>query len=264
MKTALFNISIGPEREHWKKCLKSQNLYCKKYGIDHYISYKPAINFRWARNWLENTFFEKYQCLYLFERGYDQVLYLDCDVLITPTATNIFKDYSDLDTFYAFEESHEVGIIGETLYGQKADIMDRDPYVNRVLSNNIDIVWKKNKHSKYEYYNAGVQLYGKNSIDHIKDREKFYSLRNLNNIYDFGDQTYVNTLLQKYNIKTQSIDYSYNRMSFQDRDLNNKRYEANFIHYSGPCLYNIEEPLNFTEQDKINTILRDYSMLYEN
>ena len=96
MKTALFNISIGSEREHWKKCLKSQNLYCKKYGIDHYISYKPPINFRWARNWLENTFFEKYQCLYLFERGYDQVLYLDCDVLITPTATNIFKDYSDL------------------------------------------------------------------------------------------------------------------------------------------------------------------------
>lgn len=263
MRRALFNINIGPEKEHWNKCIKSQNIYCKKYGIDHYISRKPAINFKWARNWLENTFFEKYQCLSLFDKGYDQVLYLDCDVLVTPVAENIFERYDKIDTFYAYEESHEVGIIGETLYGQKADIMDRDPYVNRVLNNKVNFKWKKNKKIKYEYYNAGVQLYGRDVIDHIQDRDKFCSLKHLNHIYDFGDQTYINTLLQKYNVNTESIDYSYNRMSFQDRDLKNKRYEANFIHYSGPCLYGVSEPQVFTEETKMRTIHTDYKNLYE-
>ena len=263
MRRALFNINIGPDREHWNKCIKSQNIFCKKYGIDHYISRKPPINFRWARNWLENTFFEKYQCICLFDKGYDQVLYLDCDVLVTPTAENIFEKYDKLDTFYAYEESHEVGIRGETLYGQKADIMDRDPYVNRVLNNKINFKWNKNKHSKYEYYNAGVQLYGKDAIDHIQDRDKFCSLKHFNHIYDFGDQTYINTLLQKYNVKTKTIDYSFNRMCFQDRDSDNERYKADFIHYSGPCLYNIEEPLEFTEQRRTEAIMKDYFTLYE-
>ena len=96
MKTALFNISIGPEREHWKKCLKSQNLYCKKYGIDHYISKTPFIRYKWCAPH-NQMYFEKLQCLYLFDKGYDQVLMLDSDVLISPNAKNIFdtKKYSN-------------------------------------------------------------------------------------------------------------------------------------------------------------------------
>ena len=51
-------------------------------------------------------------------------------------------------------------------------------------------------------------------------------------------------------------------MSFQDRDLDNNRYQSNFIHYSGPCLYGIQEPYEFTEQDKVNAIHTDYKNLY--
>jgi len=302
MKRALFNANIGPEKQHWQKCMKSQNNYCKKYGIDHYISRKPVINLPWIKNWLDNmlitdrekfislrhlnnniydyeesrnmkheyydvqfgiksynaaaSHFEKYQCLSLFDKGYDQVLYLDCDILITPEAENIFDTYNETDTFYAYDESHDAS---------------RTSYISDVLQNNIDITWKKNKHSKYEYYNGGVQLYGKNSIDHIIDREKFISLNHLNNIYNFGDQTYINTLLQKYNVKTKAIDFVYNRMCFRDRDLDNKRYSSNFIHYSGPCIYGLTDTAHLstsgrwraTEESKVKGILTDYKTLYE-
>ena len=39
--------------------------------------------------------FEKYQLFSLFNQGYDRVLYLDADIMITPKAENIFnKNYN--------------------------------------------------------------------------------------------------------------------------------------------------------------------------
>ena len=282
MKRALCNVYIGEQKPHWDKCIHTQNLYCKKYNIDHYIAKIPV-------NWIENfyttsittykdsvnlpcidykikygtknydqskAYFEKYQCLTLFNRGYDQVLYLDNDILVTPNAKNIFNTYSDTNKFYAYDESNNC---------------NREKYIDAIIKNNHDITWRKNLLSNYEYYNAGVQLYGKHAIDHIANYKKFSSIHNLQNMYDFGDQNYINTLLQKFDVNTESISFDYNRMSFRDRDLNNERYKANFIHYAGPCIYGLTDEAYLstsgkwrpTEGTKRNIMHIDYKTLYE-
>jgi hypothetical protein len=263
MKRAFFNLQIGPPRPIWDLCLKTQQEYCKRYNIDHYISRKPFIDYKWCPSH-GKIYFEKLQCLSLFDKGYDQVLMIDCDVLITPAAKNIFDIYTDLDKIYAYDENQTVGIMGDTLYGEKEDIMDRDPYIRRIIKNLKEpFEWRKNHRDKYRFYNTGVFMFGRNTASIFKNSNKFNSLVNTKNIYDFWEQTYISSIIQKYDIPNESIDYSFNRMNLGKRDQLNERYKANFIHYAGPCLYNIEEHLEFTEQRRADAIFKDYNNLYE-
>ena len=131
-KKALFNLVIGPPRKAWKACLQSQHDYCEKHNIDHIISTEMKVHWPYGPNPICNFFFEKLQMWPLLQK-YDQVLYLDADVLITPTARNIFEKYNRTDTYYGYDESQLIGVEGKTMFGTTADVMDRDPYVKSVL-----------------------------------------------------------------------------------------------------------------------------------
>lgn len=262
MKTAIFNLQIGSPKSHWDICLKTQHAYCKKYGIDHYISKTPFIRYKWCAPHGQ-IYFEKLQCLSLFDKGYDQVLMLDCDILVTPEARNIFEVYSDVNKIYAYDESQIVGIRGKTLYGDEEDIMDRDPYIKRIL-NSIEtpFEWQKNYKNKYRFYNTGAFIFGKNIAHIFTNKVTFDSLVHTKNIYDFWEQTYISSIIQKYDVPNESIDYSFNRMNLGGRDENNERYKADFIHYAGPCLYNNPVPHKFSEEKKVHAIIKDYNFLY--
>ncbi len=263
MKKAIFNLCIGGVRPHWQKCLQSQHAYCEKYGIQHFMSHQMSTAWPYGPNPTANFFFEKLQIRQLFSQDFDQVLYLDADILITPDAKNIFEEYPDPGKYYGYDESQEVGIRGKTLYGEEEDVMDRDPYVKRVIENlNEPFSWKKNERGKHVYYNMGVMLFGSESSGWIMDEEKLLSLKDCQHIYDFNDQTYFNALIQKYNIPNESLDHSFNRISLGADDPDNHRYKANFIHYAGPCLYGIEG--KFTEEGKVNAVSKDYNYFYEN
>lgn len=256
----MYTILIGP-RPHWELCAKTQQEYCKRYSIDYYIITKRAINFPFGPNPVANFYFEKLQVLSILHKDYDQIVYLDGDILITPHARNIFELYPDNTFYYGFDESMDIGIEGDTLYGGRADIMDRDPYVTRVLDNiDTKISWGKNLRGKYIYYNMGVMLFGIRNFDWIQNQEKFLSVKDYPNIYDFNDQTYFNTLIQKYAIPNTSIDYSFNRMHLGKRDDNNERYKADFIHYAGLCLYGIEG--EYSDAKKLAAVKADYKKLY--
>lgn len=231
MKEAIITMSIGQNTKHYPSIV-SMEKYAAKCNVHFYAIVKPSIN-------RYNLYFEKYQYLELF-KDYDRVLYLDSDVLITPNARNIFELYPDPEKFYAFDES------------SPTEWMNRDKWIDQM---HVNFSWPMNRTGVRSYFNAGIQLVGKNCQSFISRilSEQFSS----NSFYiDPSDQTALNYLCFKYApLKFKSLHYSFNRMDLGEYDLENLRYQADFIHYAGPCKYG--------NGNKIETIQNDYKHLYD-
>lgn len=227
-KTAIFCLAMG-DINKYKICLSSVAKYGKKYKIPFFIATQPQIYFI-------NHFFEKFQCLQLLEE-YDRVLYLDADIIITPKARNIFEEYPDDQYLYAFNENFD------------AEHMNRDTWIDMY---DPDFEWPTYNNRKM-YFNTGCILFSKkhlnllNLIKQIKFTNKCFTI-------DASEQTALNFAVSKNKIPFKSIDYSFNRMNLGKTDSENKRYNADFIHYAGVCRYG-----NGNKQDVIK---EDYCNLY--
>ena len=168
---------------------------------------------------------------------YERVLYIDSDVMVTPSAKNIFEQYPDINKFYAYHEN------------DYDPIMDRDYCINPLLGDCPN--WPLGKNGKLQYFNAGVFL--------VSSPQKFAfnnyrNVPNLPSILNFGDQTYMNYIISKNNIIFESLDYSFNRMNLGKRDDSGERFNADFIHYAGIDTYG--------DGNKLKTIKSDYLKLY--
>jgi lipopolysaccharide biosynthesis glycosyltransferase len=232
MKEAIITMSIGRDPNS-QSCIESMKRYAEKYDKDFFAIVTPKIH-------RYNIYFEKYQYLELFKE-YDCVLYLDSDVLITPQARNIFELYPDPDKFYAFDES------------SPTEWMNRNKWIEQMP---VNFSWPMNRTGVRSYFNAGIQLVGKNCqsfISHILT-EPF----SVNSFYiDPSDQTALNYLCFKYApLRFRPLHYTFNRMDLGEYDTQNLRYKADFIHYAGPCKYG--------NGNKLETIANDYKYLYEN
>lgn len=213
MKLAIATLAIG-NIDNFRTGIESTATYSKKIGCDYFLIDKIAVNYR-------HIFFEKLQIFNLLHNGYDRVLYLDADVIVTPKAKNIFEMYPDASKFYAYDENSH----------PNNDWMDRD---GEVLSIPIDFNWKKNSSGKFSYFNAGVMLASKGQENILVGMDK---VPDVPGMWKYGDQTWLNYLVAKNNIPWESIDYSFNRMDLGQFDYNNDRYNADIIHYAGPCKY---------------------------
>ena len=70
-------------------------------------------------------------------------------------------------------------------------------------------------------------------------------------MWNFGDQTCFNYLVNRDNTPFESLDYSFNRMDLGHADPNKERFKANFIHYAGPCRYNEDDlPTKFHQMER--------------
>jgi hypothetical protein len=261
MRTAIFNLCIG-NQHHWHSCLQAQSIYCKKYGIDHIAIQDFKIKFPHVEPH-NQIYFEKFQALYyLLQDKYDMIAILDADIMPTPQAPDIFNFYSEPNTFYAFDENKlsgitEVSSIPEGTIQKEYDIMDRNPYIEATQP---DYKWNLNDQGRLIYYNVGVMLFDQEAGKNIFD--SFLSVANYPYIsYMFPEQTYLNALLQKNNIPTQSIEHIWNRMDLGKNDPDNERHKANFIHYAGPCRYGPD--VSYSYQKKVTVISNDYRSLYQ-
>lgn len=228
MKRAIFTLNIG-NNPMYAPTLKSIEDYAKRIGVDFYMGTEMKLS-------MYNFYFEKLQCLKLFNEGYDQVLYIDADVLITPEAENIFDQYSSPSTFYAHHESAD------------SEAMDRDPFVVPLSPEELD--WPK-INGKYRYFNAGIMLFGSEVWQSMLDG--ILSPPNNKAVWEFGDQTFLNYLSVKNKVSFESLSKKFNWMNCGNDDPDKKRFTANFIHYAGPCLYG---------GTKEEVIARDYKELY--
>lgn len=231
MKTAIFTLNIGDTSGLLPGMLSAKN-YAQKHGISYFVADQLAIRFY-------SVAFEKFQCFKLFDMGYDRVLMLDGDVLVTPDVPNIFECYPDMDTLYAFDENAPMRH------------MERDHIVTAV---NSGIDWPKNEKGKYRYFNAGVVLLSKNFKDFFAGYRDVYN-DNIPEMQIFHEQTCMNYLVAKKGIKFESLDYCWNRMDLGVPDPQNKRYEANFIHYAGLFAF-------VHDEDRCETMRRDFIHFY--
>lgn len=230
MKKAIFTLNVGGN-PIYVPSIKSIKDYANRIGVDFYMGTKIKIS-------MYNFYFEKLQCLELFNKGYDQILYIDADVLVTPQAENIFKKYSDPKVFYAYHEN------------ANSEAMDRDRFVSPLDPDKIE--WPVID-GRYQYFNAGVMLFGSKvwkdilrGIDTPPDCKE---------VWEFGDQTFLNYLAAKNRVKFESLDRKFNWMNCGKPDPNKERFTANFIHYAGPCLYG---------DTKEEVMKNDYKELYDN
>ena len=115
-KNAIFTANIAGNSVYLPSMLSAQ-YYAKKHNISYFVSNEPRIRFLYPP-------FEKHQCFRLFDMGYDRVLILDRDILVTPDAPNIFECHPDPCMLYAFDENFP----NET--------MDRDFIVNGIRNGN--------------------------------------------------------------------------------------------------------------------------------
>ena len=70
----------------------SFEIYCKKHNLDYLRISEPKLGFKhptWERFdlWMDRSWYDKYE----------QIMYVDSDVIAMPHAPNIFKDYPDID-----------------------------------------------------------------------------------------------------------------------------------------------------------------------
>lgn len=214
MKKAIFTLAIGDENPMYRAALLSFELYAEKIGADLIVSkeFHYPITITNPKHTASPAWTEK---LYIKEllKKYDRVLYLDADIIITPDAENIFEVYDDLDTLYLFNEG---------------ELLERQPVIDKITDIMGELeAWPK-VNNRPIYYNLGCMLISKQCP--LFDIAKLSDLQLVCNQIKYYEQTYVNYLIQRDNLKHQSISADFNRMDV----LGQQGYKtANFIHYAG-------------------------------
>jgi lipopolysaccharide biosynthesis glycosyltransferase len=190
---------------------KSFEEYAKKVDADFICINRPSHIFKSTnKNHNKNALdalFEKIS-MGSFVREYEQVLYLDADILITPHAEDVFGFAKDKSSLYMFNEGLS---------------SDRSSELNLISSCLEAPVRDKN------YFNAGVILF-QNSVDFltaIRIFELEFFLKNS----PWFDQTYVNFKVRLKNIYVRNLDRAFNFMG--GKNDTEKRFLASFIHYAG-------------------------------
>jgi hypothetical protein len=101
------NLKPSPMEEYSRHSFK---LYCEKFGLEYLRISEPKLGFKhptWERFdlWVDRSWWDKY----------DQIMYVDSDVIALPHAPNIFENYQDIDdrlkTCY-YPKFRDAGAIG--------------------------------------------------------------------------------------------------------------------------------------------------------
>lgn len=210
---ALYTIAIGRDPS-FRYTLSAMRDYARKVGAEFVLcseldsSRGLPPTFRVGKRALV----EKLQVGRLLER-YERVLYMDADVLVSPTAPDIFEAHPDVAAAYMFEEGA---------------IQPCEGYIQQ-LEAELGVVpnWPRVGEHR-AYYNSGVMLLGgaANFFPHVVEHE-------LHRAMGFGllEQTYFNLLIARHGIAVQCLDAKWNWMNCSGGGL--QRRFAHFIHYAG-------------------------------
>jgi lipopolysaccharide biosynthesis glycosyltransferase len=200
MRKAIYTLNIpNRKNEIFDVCVNSVREYAKRIGVD-FIERNSIQDHRMSnKNDYENIIMEKFY-IYTLLRYYDRILYLDADILIKKDAPDIFKDYSDENYAYLYNEVK----FNDVQYDKQIE----------VVKNLYDIKWPKKEH--YDFYNAGVMLVSKNQrklFEYLKD--DYFKFNDLPMIVD---EPYLHYNIYKYNIPIKELDKRYNTMIYFEDD----------------------------------------------
>ena len=197
MKRALVTQAFG---EDWLKVLKltqpRMESYCKRHGIDFISIEKPLVEpVQYSKLVIGNL---------MATRKYDQVTFLDADVLVAEDCQDIGKDAG---VFCAFDEGQYLdrrkGMAA--LAGAFGAVFEPKFYVNTGV---------------FVIHSKAVGIFSQPPIGLFPNH--------------FGEQTWMNVMAHLWNIPLTELDPAYNCMTSVESHFGLDRHkDANIIHYAG-------------------------------
>ena len=180
---------IGINEELYKYSTISVEQYAKTIGADYKLITEPKIN------WIHPTF-ERFDLFFNDEwwEQYDNILYLDTDVIAWPTAPNVFTEYPSTHSFKpVFDRIARKNTSG--YHEQRASGTCLEKFGPAILQ-------KKR-------FNAGVFMLNKNCVEIMK---KFLDYKTLNG--DDNEQLIYAMLESKVDVD--QMDWRYNKKNGTD------------------------------------------------
>ena len=182
--------------------------YAKKCGADFFVLSEDEKEYFGLNNY---RYWRILQINNLFNKGYDRVLHLDTDIVITDNAPNIFDVVPEATIGAVFEDKGSL-------------LADRRLEIQKIQTELGDINWTKG------YINEGVILLSKQHkaiLDRVDGK--------LCNSTFASSQGHINYQIKNNNFNIINLGYKYNHMSLfsEPWNENKNRFESYFIHYAG-------------------------------
>lgn len=184
-KNIIFIINIVKDErsknQGYDYSIKSWKEYSNKIGAELFVLDQPLYDY----TYMKPQWFKMYilDILEANEIDYNQVLYVDADTIIHPTAPNIFKN-----TDNKFCAVRNFGC------------MD---WVCRSLENYSKLIFDGFTFPYYKYFNSGVMVFNKNHKSLFKSVQEFYhnnheKIKHVQNTYHVGnDQPVLNFFVNR-------------------------------------------------------------------
>ncbi|MBQ4847826.1 glycosyltransferase [Pseudoalteromonas sp. MMG005] len=236
MKKVIFTLAIG-DNPMYQAAILSFKHYADKVGADLIVSDELhyPINIRDPHYGANPAWAEKLRIGELLKE-YDRVLYLDADILISPSAQNIFKQYTDPMVVYMLNEGA---------------ICDRQ-CERQLIENKLGRLNWPMQCEDVIYYNVGVVLASQGCK--LFDYADLAGLQSVCNHIRFYEQTFFNYQIFKNALKHKELATTYNRMDMFGKE---GYLEADFIHYAGK---------GYAKNSRRRDVqfLKDFATLYDN
>ena len=247
MKRLIYQVAVGKQSNLYEHCIQSAKDYADRIGAEHIVQRQPKLRivpdiFRTQREgkcggWKELGYlpiFEKENAFELFDE-YDQILILDADIYIRPTASNIFDE---LGEEYAFGGVAEMDMPINIQHMAKIKQYSHMQYqsVGAVMDSDR---WKYSTDLGFEFYNMGLMLINtKQMKPYLRGqspreflmRPEFQDMLDGVGYYKWStDQTLLNYWLRKDRIPHKNLDWKYNGL--YGSLINGKVEECEFVHF---------------------------------
>lgn len=199
--------------------------YARRCGVDFIVFGDRKV----YQNYGLDERYEKFQLYELIDK-YDQIAFVDTDILISPNAPNVF----DVVPEGQFAASSETGF-------SKAN---RDvELTQRVLGK---VQWRN------PYFNSGFMVFGKSHkelFDPTRPELTLWSTGEFrkNEINLLNDQPYLNHRLNDMGIELLDLGYKYNHTRV--RTDTHTRFKSYMIHYAGPSGHRYGSRLEQLQKD---------------
>jgi len=207
-KNLIYTIAIDHDTSQFRNfdysqyCINSWQAWCDKNGIDFLVIKDHETRYKFPV-WNKHTIFER------VGDKYDKIIYVDSDTMVKWDAPNPFELYED----------------------EYCGVIDRSSL--RWILNSIDAYKEFFPNTSFDianYINAGVSFFSHKHKDFYDDLIKFY-IKNrdkLDSKKGVGkEQTVLNFMLRKHNIKIKHIPPTWNLFSIHKKDMFKHNWQLN-------------------------------------
>ena len=236
----IYQVAVGSPSNLYEHCIKSVEMYCKKYGIKHIVQSEPILKIKPDLNRTGRSkeaverlgylpIFEKENAFYYLNQ-YKQIAIVDSDIYIRDNAPNIFDELTEQ---YAFGAVAERELPCAKKYKSKIR-----KYSKSAFEHLTDVNWKWNELGA-EFYNMGLMVLNSEKFSAYlrgQSPKEFISRPEFKDFVDgvgykkwSTDQMLLNWWVKKEGMPTLNMDWKWNGLY---KGIDDKRLpEAYFVHF---------------------------------